>query len=384
MIFVYKTFLLIGLVLSDCKVGTLGALEVNIQNGFKVISGKTQKCLFQKKTSNGFKSAGPCHDDLAFYDITSAYSFEGPDYQHIQNVTDSKGGQFAFHTPESSNMSIELSRAFPKGISGGFSLACVFRLSQPQLSGDFYLFKSTGRNEYRMSISVCSLSNNIEFSLSKYDGNVETVKFEGISIPDSLRHNVKLVFSSIDGVSLWVGPIGEPGYPAFTRMPGEKGKMGGPGPVEPPGVGCHGAKGEEGPCGFLEPPGVLGLKEEPGLSGVMWTHGYPGVPGSPGFMGIRGERGLPRLMGPSGASGRPASANAATEYHNFSEDNVREICISVVKNYINEISNTTMGLPGRPGLSGNPGQKLGRIFNLNRHQFRFHSSVGVARQNEMI
>lgn len=49
-------------------------------------------------------------------------------------------------------------------------------------SDDFYPFKSIGRNESQMSISVSPLSNNIEFSLPKYDGNVETVKFEGISV----------------------------------------------------------------------------------------------------------------------------------------------------------------------------------------------------------
>lgn len=63
-------------------------------------------------------------------DITSVYSLYGPDYQHIKNATDPKDGQFAFHIPESSNMSIELSRAFPKGIPGGFPFVCVFRPSQ--------------------------------------------------------------------------------------------------------------------------------------------------------------------------------------------------------------------------------------------------------------
>uniref|UniRef100_A0A1B0FPC0 Uncharacterized protein n=1 Tax=Glossina morsitans morsitans TaxID=37546 RepID=A0A1B0FPC0_GLOMM len=122
------------------------------------------------------------------------------------------------------------------------------------------------------------------------------------------------------------GPIGEPGYPAFTRIPDEKGKIGEPGPARPPDVGFHGAKGEEGPCGFLGPPGVSGLKGEPGLPGIMGPQGYPGVPGPLGFMGIRGERELPGLMGPPGASGQPASANlgnTATEYHNF----VRYVCL---------------------------------------------------------
>lgn len=59
-------------------------------------------------------------------------------------------------------------------------------------------------------------------------------------------------------------------------------------------------------------------------------------------MGIRGERELPGLMGTPGASGRPASANlgnTAAEYHNFSEGNIREICMSVVKS---KFSNTKL------------------------------------------
>lgn len=129
--------------------------------------------------------------DLTMYDIISAYRFDEYhyEYQEVQPIAGSTGYQLAYHITEYSNMSIESSRAFPKGIPDEFSFESTFRLSQGQELDDFYLFElSTHQYESQMSVSVSPLDNSIEFSLPKYDGSVQTITFEEVKVRKALQN----------------------------------------------------------------------------------------------------------------------------------------------------------------------------------------------------
>uniref|UniRef100_A0A1B0C718 Thrombospondin-like N-terminal domain-containing protein n=1 Tax=Glossina palpalis gambiensis TaxID=67801 RepID=A0A1B0C718_9MUSC len=206
MFFVYKTFLLIGIVLSNHIIGTQ---TVKLQNGYTIRdyydedAGEDAADFVPVRPCNIIRRGDP---DLTMYDIISAYRFDEYhyEYQEVQPIAGSTSYQLAYHITEYSNMSIESSRAFPKGIPDEFSFESTFRLSQGQELDDFYLFDlSTHQYESQMSVSVSPLDNSIEFSLPKYDGSVQTVTFEEVKIFDSLWHKVMLGVS-MDSVRLWV------------------------------------------------------------------------------------------------------------------------------------------------------------------------------------
>lgn len=77
-------------------------------------------------------------------------------------------------------MTIESSRAFPKGVPQEFSFECTFRLPQPQpILEEWYLFELSDYEYHsQMNVKLLPLENTIEFSLPKYDGSIQTVTFE--------------------------------------------------------------------------------------------------------------------------------------------------------------------------------------------------------------
>ncbi|XP_026822449.1 collagen alpha-1(IX) chain-like [Rhopalosiphum maidis] len=148
---------------------------------------------------------------------------------------------------------------------------------------------------------------------------------------------------------------------------GQEGPRGLTGPQGPPGP--QGIPGVEGPRGYPGLPGTPGIPALPALRGEKGEQGEPGNPGNkgepglpgtityipaqqetlyirPGTVGIpgeKGERGEPGLPGYSGNS--------------FNENEIKEICKSILKEQLSELTNTFIGPPGPPGRSiiGKPG-----------------------------
>uniref|UniRef100_A0A1A9WS36 Thrombospondin-like N-terminal domain-containing protein n=1 Tax=Glossina brevipalpis TaxID=37001 RepID=A0A1A9WS36_9MUSC len=207
MIFLYKTFLLIGIVMISNRI--IGTRTVKLQNAYSIRDyydediGDDDADFVPVKPCNIMRRGDP---DLTMYDIISAYRFDEYhyEYQEVQPVAGSTSYQLAYHITEYSNMTIKSSRAFPKGVPDEFSFESTFRLSPQQYLDDFYLFELSGHQyESQMSVSVSPLDNSIEFTLPKSDGSVQTVTFEEIKISDSLWHKVMLGVS-MDSVRLWV------------------------------------------------------------------------------------------------------------------------------------------------------------------------------------
>lgn len=123
----------------------------------------------------------PGDPDLTTYDIISSYRFDEYhyEYQGVQQIVGSTGYQQAYHISEYSNMTIESSRAFPKGVPTEFSFECTFRVPQQQPQYEWYLFElSNYAHESQMSVTINPIGNAIEFSMPKYDGSIQTVTFE--------------------------------------------------------------------------------------------------------------------------------------------------------------------------------------------------------------
>ncbi|XP_071637944.1 uncharacterized protein [Temnothorax longispinosus] len=171
-------------------------------------------------------------------------------------------------------------------------------------------------------------------------------------------------FPGLQGSKGAIGPAGPSGLPGSPGRKGERGDMGFPG-----------LKGDQGPRGFPGPPGNMsdflypvgspgykgekgergdnGVQGQPGEKGEPGDKGYPGLDGSrgrdgaPGLQGSpgnRGQTGLPGLQGPPG--------------HSISEAEIRDICATVLRERLNELTESLRGLPGLPGPArhGRPGR----------------------------
>lgn len=83
-------------------------------------------------------------------------------------------------------MTIESSRAFPKGIPNEFSFECTFRVPEQQPQYEWYLFElSNYEYESQMSVTINPVINAIEFSLPKFDGTIQTVTFEETEVREN-------------------------------------------------------------------------------------------------------------------------------------------------------------------------------------------------------
>ncbi|XP_054735156.1 collagen alpha-1(IX) chain-like [Anastrepha obliqua] len=144
--------------------------------------------------------------DLTNYDIISSYHFDEyyHQYQGVSQIIGSTGYQTAYHFEEYSNMTIESSQAFPKGVPDAFSFECTFRVPEFDPPNEWFLFElSDYRYESQMSVIMNPIYNALEFSLPKYDGSLQTVTFEELEIFDYSWHKVMLGVTQ-DAVRLWV------------------------------------------------------------------------------------------------------------------------------------------------------------------------------------
>ncbi|XP_011189164.2 collagen alpha-1(IX) chain [Zeugodacus cucurbitae] len=144
--------------------------------------------------------------DLTNYDIISSYRFDEAyhQYQGVQQIVGSTGYQTAYHFEEYSNMTIESSQAFPKGVPDAFSFECTFRVPEFDPPNEWFLFEiSNYRYESQMSVIMNPLYNALEFSLPKYDGSLQTVTYEELEIFDHSWHKVMLGVTQ-DAVRLWI------------------------------------------------------------------------------------------------------------------------------------------------------------------------------------
>ncbi|RWS29757.1 hypothetical protein B4U80_07992, partial [Leptotrombidium deliense] len=142
-----------------------------------------------------------------------------------------------------------------------------------------------------------------------------------------------------------VGEKGEPGIPGLRGHPGEPGLRGPPGIPGP--IGPPGAKGESV---VISGHAIQGEKGEKGDRGFQ---GEPGAPGKPGKHGARGQKGVAGQRGSPGLPGLPGETNSKST----SVEELREICISVFRDQITEITSKLQGPPGPPGHGkvGRPG-----------------------------
>jgi len=163
------------------------------------------------------------------------------------------------------------------------------------------------------------------------------------------------------------GPPGPQGLPGFQGPPGLQGFKGLIGPQGPPGQ--PGISGIEGLRGLQGLPGTPGLSGLPGLQGEKGEQGEPGIPGTKGERGppgpttfnlekqetqyIRpGKLGIPGEKGERGEPGLPGTSG-----NGFTRSEIREMCLSILKEQLAELTNTFVGPPGPPGRSiiGKPG-----------------------------
>ncbi|KAF6200105.1 hypothetical protein GE061_006406 [Apolygus lucorum] len=163
-----------------------------------------------------------------------------------------------------------------------------------------------------------------------------------------------------------MGTSGLPGIPGSIGAPGPEGKtgpQGAPGPPGPPGetiINTGYATDQEaypGLPGARGLPGLTGLPGERGANGERGPEGSPGVPGLPGKEGPPGMPGPPGQRGPPGLHGQPGSPGRS-----YSEVELKEICMAVLREQLSELTSSLTGPPGPPGRSkpgppGPPGQQ---------------------------
>ncbi|XP_053686924.1 collagen alpha-1(IX) chain-like [Sabethes cyaneus] len=192
--------------------------------------------------------------------------------------------------------------------------------------------------------------------------------------------------TGIQGLPGAPGPVGPPGPPGpvsgdglyatgnlGVSVPGPRGAPGSPGLPGPPGPpGQPGSSGGEMSTGsgryfenFMSyghrgPVGYTGLPGERGAGGDRGPEGIVGLPGAPGQDGAPGLQGLPGVTGQPGAPGLPGPPGRSV-----TEAEVRDICASVLRDQLAQITEGLIGPPGppgesrsgRPGLPGKPGPK---------------------------
>ncbi|XP_011198179.2 collagen alpha-1(IX) chain [Bactrocera dorsalis] len=175
-------------------------------------SGNIDLDTYDQVDDADFVPVSPCSiqragdPDLTNYDIISSYRFDEAyhQYQGVQQIVGSTGYQTAYHFEEYSNMTIESSQAFPKGVPDAFSFECTFRVPEFDPPNEWYLFEiSNYRYESQMSVIMNPVYNALEFSLPKYDGSLQTITFEELEIFDHSWHKVMLGVTQ-DAVRLWV------------------------------------------------------------------------------------------------------------------------------------------------------------------------------------
>ncbi|CRL08328.1 CLUMA_CG021352, isoform A [Clunio marinus] len=185
-----------------------------------------------------------------------------------------------------------------------------------------------------------------------------------------------------NGVPGLRGDRGERGFPGLPGLPGTGGTGGSV-------VVREGQKGERGEIGLM---GLQGERGERGESGSDGRPGYDGVKGEKGEVGLRGFDGRPGPQGPSGPPGPPGESSGGhsrgmgVHYvlgggtgargepgpqgqrgqqgppgengqpgRSFSEEEVREICYSVLRNQLEELTANLQGPQGPPGQPGKRG-----------------------------
>ncbi|XP_070530965.1 collagen alpha-1(IX) chain isoform X3 [Cardiocondyla obscurior] len=171
-------------------------------------------------------------------------------------------------------------------------------------------------------------------------------------------------FPGLQGPKGPIGPVGPPGLPGLPGRKGERGDMGFPG-----------LKGDQGPRGFPGPPGNTsdfsysfnsslykgerGAKGEPGENGIQGQPGEKGEPGDRGNPGTPGKEGAPGLQGFPGNRGQTGLPGLqGLPGRSISEPEIRDICASVLRERLKELTEGLRGLPGLPGPArhGRPGR----------------------------
>lgn len=147
--------------------------------------------MYDQDDEDDFAPVSPCSvqragdPDLTNYDIISSYHFDEAyhQYQGVKQIVGSTGYQTAYHFEEFSNMTIESSQAFPKGVPDAFSFECTFRVPEFDPPNEWFLFEiSNYKYESQMSVIMNPLYNAIEFSLPKYDGSLQTITYEELEV----------------------------------------------------------------------------------------------------------------------------------------------------------------------------------------------------------
>ncbi|CAN8001913.1 unnamed protein product [Ixodes hexagonus] len=162
-----------------------------------------------------------------------------------------------------------------------------------------------------------------------------------------------------------MGPPGIAGTPGHPGLPGLMGPMG------PKGLeGPRGLQGEKGECVYQAKEeyhvghsrtGATGAMGPPGLPGERGARGDRGPPGSPGQLGMPGPLGSPGVPGTPGTRGQPGMPGLpGPPGRGFTEEEMREICSTVLREQLAELTaklRGPAGLPGRgkPGRAGPPG-----------------------------
>lgn len=148
---------------------------------------------------------------------------------------------------------------------------------------------------------------------------------------------------------------------------GQEGPKGLTGPQGPPGQ--PGSPGAEGPRGYQGLPGTPGIPALPASQGEKGEKGEPGIPGNKGEAGLPGtityipakpeiqyiRPGILSTPGEKGEQGEPGMPGYSG--NSFTENEIKEMCKSVLKEQLAELTNTFNGPPGPPGRSiiGKPG-----------------------------
>lgn len=131
---------------------------------------------------NGLRIGDP---DLPTYDILSSYRFDEQRFadQGVKKIIGSSSVQTAYHFESYSNLTIESSRAFPKGVPPEFSFEATFRIPEIQPLNEWYLFELTDYlYESQMSVIINPINYAIDFSIPLMDGTIQTVSFEEVEV----------------------------------------------------------------------------------------------------------------------------------------------------------------------------------------------------------
>ncbi|KYB27295.1 Collagen alpha-1(IX) chain-like Protein [Tribolium castaneum] len=153
---------------------------------------KGQFSLYEEEVSAPCSDFKIGNDDLQAYDFIRLYRLDIAETTHpgISKVRGSNQYQTAYRLDKDADLTLPTRDIFPQGLPEQFSFICTFRARRVPKS-PWHLIRITDlESRPQFLISLNPRSGTIELSLNNYEGELQTIVFNGTSIFDKNWHKI--------------------------------------------------------------------------------------------------------------------------------------------------------------------------------------------------